>query len=294
MLLYSMYADTHCHMSMIKDRKVDMSLLFNELVDTKVPFVLDIGTKYNDLPIHIDFISKLIESSLTEDKRKIAHDMFHFSAGLWPGLEEILNRQEYVKSIEEYILKYKNTHNVCALGECGLDRNWNKADENGLIHGHKADVIINGEEELFEMQIDLARKLDLPVIVHSRDAAQETYNCIKNMGWHNGVIHCYSYGLEEAKLFLDLGWYISLSGTITYAKKDDIENVKNLVKYIPKDLLLLETDAPYLTPVPMRGRPNTPIMVKHVYKYVSDILKISETQLCGIVLENAKKLFTIM
>ncbi len=289
-----MFIDTHCHMHMIQKRGFDMSSLMNELVDTKVPFVLDIGTEHDDLPMHIDFITNLIESALDNDiKKKQAYQMFYFSAGLWPGTESIVNREKYVNEIEKNILKYKDTHNICAIGECGLDRNWNKTDEQGLIAGYDANDILKGEEELFEMQIDLARKLDLPVIVHSRDAPLETYNCIRNVGWERGIIHCYSYGVKEVKMFLDCGFYISLSGTITYAKKNQMEATKELVNYIPRDRLLLETDAPYLAPTPMRGKTNTPILVKHVYNYVSNILDISNEELVGVVLENTKKIFKL-
>ncbi len=291
MLLYYMFTDTHCHMQMIQKRGLDMSSLMQELVETNVPFVLDIGTEYNDLPMHIDFIKELIETNVSEDKKQQAHDMFYFSAGLWPGTESIINREKYVNEIEKNILKYRDTHNVCAIGECGLDRNWNKADEQGLIAGYDANDIIRGEEELFEMQIDLARKLDLPVIVHSRDAPLETHRIIKDMGWNKGVIHCYSYGVKEVKMFLDCGYYISLSGTVTYAKKNQVEATKELINYIPSDRLLLETDAPYLSPAPMRGKINTPILVKHVYEFVSDVLGISKEDLASKVLENSKNLF---
>ncbi len=286
-----MFTDTHCHMSMIKNRGYDVASLINELVDSSVPFVLDIGTDANDLPLHIDFISNLIEKNIEEKNKKKAYDMFYFSAGIWPDRDAILNRDFYLKELEKNVLAYRDTHKICAIGECGLDRNWNKADEKGLIDGKNAQEILSSEEELFEMQIELAQKLGLPVIVHSRDAAVETYNCIKNCNWNNGVIHCYSYGKKEAKMFLDLGWYISLSGSITYAKKSQIDATKELVQYIPQDLLLLETDAPYLAPVPLRGKVNTPVLVRHVYDFVSSMLGIESSALAEIILANTKKLF---
>ena len=86
----------------------------------------------------------------------------------------------------------------------------------------------------------------LPVIVHSRDAFEDTLECINNIGYHNGIIHCYSYGIEEARTFLDLGWYIALGGGITYTKKSKLEQMQELIRFIPSDRLLTETDAPYL------------------------------------------------
>ncbi len=288
-----MFTDTHCHMSMIEKRGFDMSELINELIETSVPFVLDIGTEHDDLAKHISFISNLIETSLIGDKKQQAYNMFYYSAGLWPSVESILQRDSYVKEIESNVLNFRDTHKICAIGECGLDRNWNKADENGLIDGHNARAILHGEEELFEMQIELAKKLDLPVIVHSRDAPKKTCNCIKSVGWEKGIIHCYSYGLDEVKMFLDCGYYISLSGTVTYAKKNQIDAIKELINYIPRDMLLLETDAPYLAPTPMRGKTNTPVLVKHVYDFVSNMLDISKEELANIVLENTKRVFRL-
>ncbi len=293
MLLLCMFTDTHCHMTMVKQRGCDMASLVQELVTTNVPFVLDIGTEAHDLPKHIAFIENLIESNLCKEDKHRAYEIFHFSAGLWPSRESIARREEYVKIIEQNVLSYKDTHSICAIGECGLDRNWNKADGQGFIDGAPAADILAAEEELFEMQIALAKKLDLPVIVHSRDAPVETFNCIKNIGWQKGIIHCYSYGIDEVKMFLDYGYYISLSGTVTYAKKNQLDTTKELINYIPKDMLLLETDAPYLAPTPMRGKTNTPIMVKYVYDFVSNMLGISNEDLARIVLENTKKVFAL-
>ena len=105
------------------------------------------------------------------------------------------------------------------------------------------------------MQLDLAKKYSLPVIVHSRDAFGATLGCIKNASYDSGVIHCFSYGKDEARAFLDRGWYISFPGNITWAKKEvDRERIASLVRYVPRDRFLLETDAPYLTPRPIAAR----------------------------------------
>ena len=112
---------------------------------------------------------------------------------------------------------------IIAIGECGLDHHWNIANPDKRNLDDFSDELFKGEEELFEMQIALAKKMNLPVIVHSRDAFEQTLSCIKNSGYNNGVIHCYSYGIEEAKEFLDLGWYIALGGGVTYTKKSKME-----------------------------------------------------------------------
>ena len=150
-----------------------------------------------------------------------------------------------------------------------------------------------GEQELFEMQISLAKELNLPIIVHSRDAFKDTLNCIKKVGYHNGIIHCYSYGIEEAKAFLDLGWYISFSGSVTYAKKSKIEEMTKLINYVPSDMILCETDAPYLAPVPCRGQINIPPLVEHTYNFVANARGTTSEELCHTVDQNIKRLFNL-
>ncbi len=282
-----MFTDTHCHMSSVSERGYDMKKLIEEIQTEQVPFILDVGTKSNDLQMHIDFINTMCDDYANDDLKSI----FHFSAGIWPEVDDIVNRTMQMKQLEESLISCKDKAKVVAIGECGLDRYWNKPDENGKTDGYDTIAIQAGEVELFEMQIELAKKYSLPVIVHSRDAAMETYEIIKKSGYTKGVIHCYSYGIDEVKMFLDLGWYISLSGSITYAKKAQMNAMYELVRAIPQDKLLLETDAPYLSPVPKRGKINTPIRVKHVYDFVSEILGISHEELAQIVLENTKKLF---
>ena len=172
-----------------------------------------------------------------------------------------------------------------------------KALEKELPEGSRLidfDVqLYRGERELFESQIELARELNLPVIVHSRDAFEDTLDCIKNIGYNNGIIHCYSYGIDEARAFLDRGWYIALGGGITYTKKSKLEQMEALIRYIPTDRLLTETDAPYLAPVPFRGQPNTPVLVEHVFNYLSQVLSISIPALNLAVDENIARLFNL-
>ncbi|MGL4987157.1 MAG: TatD family hydrolase, partial [Treponemataceae bacterium] len=166
---------------------------------------------------------------------------------------------------------------ICAIGECGIDLHWN---ENSLA-----------QNELFEMQLELAKKNKLPIVVHSRKSFDQTLDCIKNIGHHKGVIHCYSYGKKEAVQFLDLGWHISFSGSITYGKKPHLEAKKDLISYIPQDLLLLETDSPYLCPQPHRGETNTSLFISHVYDLVAEYRNQSLSALKKTVYENTLRLF---
>jgi TatD DNase family protein len=204
-------------------------------------------------------------------------------------MNELKNQINIANQNEDDTLHRK----IIAVGECGLDHHWNPSGEDGRDINDFDKKTYEGERELFQMQIELARELNLPVIVHSRDAFEDTLECIKEVGYHNGIIHCYSYGLEEAKSFLDLGWYISLSGSVTYTKKNKMEEMQKMIQAIPNHRLLCETDAPYLAPVPMRGQINTPVLVEHTYNFVATAKNMPVEELSALVDKNVKDLFKI-
>lgn len=301
-----MYSDTHCHLSHVAERGENLAVLFDSLVSKEFRFVLDIGTKSGDFDRRVA-------------KVRTAGDIppfLFFSCGLWPDGAVIADRQNALLALESDIGKMLALNNLrgstlgfAALGECGLDRFWNGPSalerialaKNSSGSGSVSDsddgpgtADIAGEEELFGLQLDLARRYDLAVIVHSRDAFDATLAIIKNSGRDVGVIHCFSYGVDEARLFLDRGWYISFPGNITWAKKDaDRDRIARLLRFIPEDRFLLETDAPYMAPFPHRGKTNTPLLIEHTYAYAAGILGIQSEILASRVYENAKRLFSI-
>ena len=288
-----MFTDTHFHLHRLFESDCDCKELLSTCVKNHFPFLLDIGTDSDDLPIRIEIANKIL-NQLDEDIKQKAKEILYFSAGIWPGPEAIKNRFQQMEELENNIKKAESSGTkIIAIGECGLDHHWNIANPDKRNLEDFTDELFKGEEELFEMQIALAKKMNLPVIVHSRDAFEQTLSCIKNSGYHNGVIHCYSYGLEEAKEFLDLGWYIALGGGVTYTKKSKMEQMHELIKYIPLEKLVLETDAPYLAPVPYRGKQNTPLLIEETYKFIAEILNISVEELASLVIKNTKKLFLI-
>lgn len=275
-----MFTDTHFHLMSIKNRGIDINSMLLQMAQQKFPFLLDIGTEVNDfLCRYKEFSQVLLDiASWGNTYHDYLRKITHFSCGLWPSTESINNRHEYIKIIEKTILE--NSSTIIALGECGIDRHYNLDN-------------IPQEIELFQLQLELAKKLNLSVIVHSREDFESTYESIKEVDYNKGVIHCYSYGIEEAKKFLDRGWYISFSGSCTYAKKTKMEQMQDLIRYIPQDMLLLETDAPYLAPVPLRGQTNTPLLIEHIYKFVSEILNIPIEILCDTIYKNAIKCYNL-
>ncbi len=195
------------------------------------------------------------------------------SAGLHPDTadEDIeLN----LKLLEEFI----NTHKVYAIGECGLDYHWVKDN-------------IDRQKKLFEAQIKLAIKYDLPIIVHSRDAHQDTFNLInKYSGKLKGIMHCYSGSLELALEYIKIGFYISLGGPVTFK---NAKEPKKIASNIDINHLLVETDCPFLAPEPFRGKRNESSYVKYTAKYIANLRNMSYEELTKITSENAYRIFNI-
>ncbi len=165
---------------------------------------------------------------------------------------------------------------VVAIGEIGLDYYWIKENK-------------DKQKKLFENQLLLAEKYNLPVIVHSRDAVQDVYDILKKYNI-KGSIHCYSGSVQMAKEFTKLGFYIGIDGPITFKNN---KRQKEIVKEIDNNYLLVETDSPYLSPEPKRGEKNTPLNLVYIIDKIADELEIDKEDMSNILTENAKRLFKI-
>lgn len=168
---------------------------------------------------------------------------------------------------------------VVAAGEIGLDYHWDEPDRETQRHW-------------FRRQLQLARKAALPIVVHSRDAAKDTLDIIKeerasDMG---GVIHCFSYGVETAREYLDMGFYLGIGGVLTFKNS---RKLKEVVKYMPMERIVLETDSPYLSPEPFRGSRNSSLNLPYVVKAISEIREISREDVIRITEENARRLYRL-
>jgi len=292
-----MFSDTHFHFSLVAGKAgYDGSSVLETMAERDTAFGQDVGTQADDLPERQKILQKAVNSISSEQNRSRAEQFIHFSAGIWPSPEEVRNRVNGLAVLEKCIREARSSsiplfRKISAVGECGLDHHWNPSGADGRTQDDFDTAMIQGEHELFMMQLELARTLDLPVIIHSRDAFKETLDCIQESGYDRGVIHCYSYGVEEAKAFLDRGWYISFSGSVTYTKRTKMDAMTELLRLIPEDRILLETDAPYLAPVPMRGNPNTPNYVEYTYAFIAAIRGVSVEKLCRTVDDNSCTLF---
>ena len=284
-----MFSDTHFHFRhLVRDRNLDGAEILKKLCERDTFFGLDIGTEADDLIERVNYVEDA-KSNLSESDSEKVDSFMHYAAGIWPSPEEIADRYERMKILEEKIAKFDG--NIAAIGECGLDHHWNPSGADGRSKDDFDSDMLEGERELFEMQLQLAKEMNKPVIIHSRDAFYDTVSVLENMDYHNGVIHCFSYGKSEAKAFLDLGWHIAFGGATTYAKKKEMKDMIDLLRYVPDDRILLETDAPYLTPVPFRGQTNTPVLVEYCYNFVASARNVTPSELSTIVDNNIRRLF---
>ena len=166
---------------------------------------------------------------------------------------------------------------IVAIGEIGLDYYWTKDNKDKQI-------------KYFKAQLKLAKEYDLPVIVHARESVQDVYDILKEMDIHKGSMHCYSGSLEMAREFIKLGFKIGIDGPITYKNnKKGIEVVQNIDI---KDILI-ETDSPYLSPEPNRGKTNSPLNLKYIVEKIANIKNMSIEEVKEITTNNAKELYRI-
>ena len=298
-----MFSDTHFHFKHFVDDNPDGAdfgvRVLTEMARNDALFGLDIGTRSDDLMPRLYSVQESLDLIEDHNTHAKAQRMVYFSAGIWPDPDEIRDRFACMETLRESIEAFKAEDNgafakkLVAIGEGGLDHHWNPSGADGRDEADFDKALYDGERELFEMQLELAREMNLPFIVHSRDAFSETLDCIRNVGYDRGVIHCYSYGLAEAKAFLDRGWYLAFGGATTYTKKAKMDDMNALLSYVPDDRILLETDSPYLAPVPLRGEPNNPLNIKYTYEFIATRRKKTPAQLSKLVDKNIKDLFKI-
>lgn len=244
-----MIIDTHSHLN-FKAYNNDRNEVIKRNLENGV-VCIDVGVNYKT-------------SKSAVELAKTNKDIFA-SIGLHPSeISEEFNKEKY--------LELAKNKKVIAIGEIGLDYFRNPDKEN--------------QKQIFIKQLDLAKELNLPVIIHCRMAHEDVLNILKNYKLR-GVIHCFTGNIYEMKKYIDLGFYIGLTGIIFKLNLDEV------IKNCPLGKILVETDCPYLTP-PMAGvERNEPIFVKHIIQKIADIKQISFDQIAIATTQNAKSLFDI-
>jgi len=191
----------------------------------------------------------------------------------------------------EWFSSQADNPNVVAIGETGVDHYHVQED--------KKEAILKKQEDLLRKHLTIAKDKGLPVILHTRDhktessgeAYQHLHNIIKDFGYFNCVVHCFGGTWEYAKKFLDLGLMISFTGVVTF--KNVSQDLLEVVKKVPSDRFMIETDSPYLAPEPMRGKQNEPLYVEHIARGIANLRGMSYDDVARITTENAKRFFNI-
>ncbi len=219
-------------------------------------------------------VSKILVSCCTKEEIKrnvplLKQDGFLFLALGYHPEEAGKVREEDLTDLETMIQE----NHALAIGEIGLDYHYTKEKKEEQI-------------QLFESQLALAEKLNLPVVVHSRDATKDTIECLKKHAVI-GVIHCFSGSLETAKEYIKMGFCLGIGGVVTFQNS----NLKEVVKELPISSIVLETDSPYLAPVPFRGKRNSPKYLKEIAKQIALLKDLSYEEVEKETTKNARKIF---
>ncbi|MDA8641272.1 TatD family hydrolase [Flavobacteriaceae bacterium] len=251
--------DTHTHLYLKQ---------FNEDIDFVIKRSKEIGVK--------KFIFPAIDSSHFDDMHGLKGkypDCIFLMSGLHPT-----DVKEDSKDELDFVANSLNTHDYVAIGEIGIDLYWDK-------------TFLSEQQEAFRFQIRLALKHDLPIVIHCRDAFDEIFTILdkENCDKLRGVFHCFTGTLEQAKRAIDLGFVLGIGGVVTF-KNGGIDKFLNQIdlKYI-----VLETDSPYLAPVPYRGKRNESSYIMYVVEKLSEIYGLSKEEIADITTKNAEKVFAL-
>ncbi len=249
-----MFTDTHCHI--YKEYYSDINEIITNAKNVNISRFINNGCDHKSNKEVLELISN--------------YSNMYGAIGIHSESTDTY-QEEDLKFIEDNL----NNPKVIAIGEIGLDYHYTKENKEAQI-------------KLFENQLKLAEKYHMPVIIHSRDATEDTINCLKKYKI-TGVIHSFSGSLETAKIYLKMGFTLGVNGVITFKNS----KLKEVIKEIPLSNIILETDSPYLTPEPHRGTQNTPANIIYIAKFISELKNISLEELSKITNENIKRIFDI-
>ena len=252
-----MYFDTHTHLDDDKFRE-DREAVIAKVRESGVELAVNVGSGIEES-----------ESSIALAER---YDFIYAAVGVHPGNTGTMTDEDLEK------IKQMASHKkVVAIGEIGLDYYYDEPER---------DV----QKIWFRKQLELAKELNMPYIIHDREAHADTLDIIREVGYTKGVMHCYSGSVEMAKVLLKMGFYISIAGQVTFKNAPKLQEV---AKFVPVENLLIETDSPYLTPVPFRGKRNDSSNVAYTCAKIAELKGMDAKELAKITLENGKKFYGI-
>ncbi len=252
-----MIFDTHAHYD---DEKfdADRDALLASMEAQGIGRIINVSANLAEIRATLDLVSR--------------YPFIYGSVGVHPDDTKELNEENF-----QEVRRAAGQDKIVAIGEIGLDYYWDSSER---------DV----QKYWFLKQLDLARELSMPVIIHSREAAQDTLDLIRQAGRPAGslVMHCYSYSKELARIYLDMGYYLGIGGVVTFKNS---RKLKEVVEYMPMDQMLLETDCPYLAPAPFRGKRNSSDKLHLVVDEVARLKGISAEEVERITWDNACRFY---
>lgn len=251
-----MFVDTHCHLT-FSQYDTDRAMVIGNAKKAGVKQFINPGVDPKSSKLAVELSQK--------------HPGVIFAAvGFHPYEAQDIADVSLLESLVE---------SAVAIGECGLDYHQYK--------GHDAVGKKENQKRLFDLQLRLAVKYNLPVIMHCRDAFEDFFQTVDDYSIH-GVIHCFSGGLQDLRMAQERKFFVGIDGNVTYSK-----HLETIVPHIPLSMLLLETDAPFLTPIPHRGSRNEPKYIPLIAKKIAELQNIEIAQVEGMSTKNAKNLFGV-
>lgn len=244
--------DTHSHIDMLQNPEAEIE----ESLKAGVEKIIIPGVE----PDTFDKITEFIDK----------YDCVFGCIGVHPS-----EAQKFTNDTAKKIALLAQHPKIVGIGEIGLDYYWDK-------------TFVDVQKKVFQTQVEIAISLGLPVIIHDREAHLDTFNILKDLNYNKVVMHCFSGSKEFAKQCVDLGWYLGIGGVVTFKNS---RKMKDVVKEIPLENIVLETDAPYLTPHPFRGEENSPKYLNLIAKEIASLKDISFEAVEQTTTQNAEKIF---
>ena len=250
-----MYIDTHCHI--LKEEYSNIDELITECKLKNVNKIIISGCELNNIEESIEISNKYAN--------------IYLSLGYHPSEASKITNID-IENLKNKIIQNKK---VVAIGEIGLDYYWSKDNK-------------EEQKKLFNCMLNLAEELNLPVVIHSRDAFQDTYDILKKRNL-KGVIHCFSGNLENAKMYISIGYKLGIGGVLTFKNS----KLKDVIKFIDLNHIITKTDSPYLAPEPYRGKQNSPINIPIIVQEIAKQKNVDIKEVETKIENNVKELFQI-
>ena len=252
-----MFIDSHCHLDLLAQEEGGIDLAINNAKENGVDHILCISIDKSSCQKIIEIVD--------------SNSYLSASVGIHPNIEQSEN------FTAEELVSLGSHKKVIAIGETGLDY-------------FRSEGELGWQRERFRVHIEAAKELKKPLIVHTREARKDTMDILENEDAQSagGIIHCFTENWETAKRALDIGFYISLSGIVTFKNASELQEV---AKKLPLDRILIETDSPYLAPVPHRGKTNQPAFVKHVAEFLAELRGDSVESIAKATTDNFHRAF---